>query len=99
MGQLALGSLWGYAKTLIISLFILLDFTQVIVFDYKDGQWQQMLVVLFRAYIIFWSILNTWMKVESYLVLRATKDEERKKLKLENELLEEQLKKLKDENP
>lgn len=98
MGQLVIGSLWGCVKYLVISTYLLFEVTQPIVFELDNSGIRELLQISLRFMTAFTFFFFTIMKVESYLVLRGIKDEERKKLKLENELLEEQLKRLKNEN-
>lgn len=93
MGQLVLGSLWGYIKYFVISFYLLFEVTQPIVFELDNSGIRELLQISLRFMTAFTFFFFTIMKVESYLVLRVTKDEERKKLKLENELLELKIKK------
>ena len=99
MGQLAIGSLWGYGKYLIISIYLLFEISQPIVFEIDNKSLGDLLQICLRFFTGFTFFFITVMKIETFTSDFVLRREERKKLKLENELLEEQLKKLKDENP
>lgn len=99
MGQIALGSLWGWVKYILLGTVVVLDIKQTIVLDYKDDDWQMMLSVIFRFSISFLAIYKTATKLETYyfdrkekLIAQRMKAAELKKIELENKILEQQLK-------
>lgn len=98
MGQIAVGSLWKYFSYIFISSIVYLDYNQTIVLNYNNDHWQKMISVLIRASFILWTISNSLIKIEKWNIQRKAEIEVNRKLKLENELLELQIKQLKDNN-
>lgn len=97
MGQIAISSLWKYISYIFIGSIVYFDWNQTtITIEYKDEVWRPILSGLFRFSISSYAIIKIYMALLKFNTEIKEREENIKKQRLENQLMELQIKQLKD---